>query len=110
LELVNYVRRNYLIAPAQNETEYALNATKLVIDPSMGQSKKIRQALQNKASKYFCRVPFYFVLFNLSVMLKRLVDFLLSAVLWTARRVPIHSIWRDSWAGEGFWWKQIHPM
>jgi hypothetical protein len=48
---VEYVRRNYLIAPAPNETEYALNATKTVIDPSKGQSEKIRLALKNKASK-----------------------------------------------------------
>jgi hypothetical protein len=40
LELVQYVRRNYLIAPAPNATEYTLNATKTIIDPSLGPSKK----------------------------------------------------------------------
>jgi len=76
-----------LIAPAPNETEYALNATKTIIDPSLGPSKKIRLASKNMASTYF-ELPknvFY------SVGFSRPVDFLLSVALWMARRVPIHS-------------------
>lgn len=55
------MRKNYLIPPASNETEYALNVTKTVIDPSMGQSKKIKLALKNKARNYL-KIPKKFIL------------------------------------------------
>jgi hypothetical protein len=52
-ELVEYVRRNYLIAPAPNETEYALSATKTIIDPSLGSKQKNKIGLKKYGKHLF---------------------------------------------------------
>jgi hypothetical protein len=90
-----------MIAPAPNETEYALNATKTIIDPSAGPSKKIRLASKNLARIHlnYQKNVFYF---PFGFLFSRPVDFLSSVVLWMARRVPIRSTWNDFWAGEDF--------
>jgi hypothetical protein len=46
-ELIKYVTNNFLIPPVPRDAEYNLRHDN-VTDPSMGQSKRIREILQNK--------------------------------------------------------------
>jgi hypothetical protein len=46
-ELVKYATNNFLIPPVPRDVEYNLESDN-VTDPSMGQSKRIREILNNK--------------------------------------------------------------
>jgi hypothetical protein len=46
-ELVKYVINNFLIPPVPRDVDYNLERDN-VTDPSMGQSKRIREILKNK--------------------------------------------------------------